>query len=163
MQNIFGSKILTFCSNAPSNIYIAVISGWLLYTVQLICLYYSSSDMFLYVRFQVLTAASMMFRAVFWVVLFYTAVQPRRQLWTCFYTSDITIFGVLHTTVLFYRMLQILWTYIRRSDSKPNQAMKWTAIMANITWKLMQIKKSVPFINQTINCDALGGLCSRTK
>jgi hypothetical protein len=57
-----------------------------------------------FVRFQVLTAASMMFRAVFWVLLclgllipddggsthlwnvgrqlFYTAVQPRRQLWT---------------------------------------------------------------------------------
>jgi hypothetical protein len=37
-----------------------------------------------YVRFQVLTAASMMFRAVFWVVLprqsFYPPVQPRRQL-----------------------------------------------------------------------------------
>jgi hypothetical protein len=44
------------------------------------------------VRFQVLTAASMKFRIVFWDVLqckiivdrklFYTAVHPRRQLWT---------------------------------------------------------------------------------
>jgi hypothetical protein len=49
------------------------------------CLY----ETYYCVRFQVLTAASMMFRAVFWVVLpckmivdrpFYTAVQPRRQL-----------------------------------------------------------------------------------
>jgi len=33
------------------------------------------------VRFQVLTAASMMFIIVFWDV-FYTAVHPRRQFWT---------------------------------------------------------------------------------
>jgi hypothetical protein len=54
-------------------------------------------------RFQVLTAASMMFRAVFWVLipddggsthlwnvgrqLFYTAVYPRRQLWTSYSPS----------------------------------------------------------------------------
>jgi hypothetical protein len=44
-----------------------------------------------FLRFQVLTAASMMFRVVFWDILpckmivdksFYTAAYPRRQLWT---------------------------------------------------------------------------------
>jgi hypothetical protein len=56
------------------------------------------------VRFQVLTAASMMFTAVFWAVLhhdggsmhlwnvgrqsIYTAVQPRRQLWTSIHSRD---------------------------------------------------------------------------
>jgi hypothetical protein len=73
------------------------------------------------VRFQVLTAASMMFRAVFWVILpcrmivdrlipddggsthlwnvgrqsFYTAVQPRRQLWTSFHTQWYTMYCVV--------------------------------------------------------------------
>jgi hypothetical protein len=64
-----------------------------------------------HLRFQVLTAVSMMFRIVFWDVLpstiFYTAVHPRRQFWTSYLPSLLLTLSSLsrHPQTNYYSLL----------------------------------------------------------